>query len=62
MIIRLMTKRSATGNRRYLIIDTSKRTFTRQSDKIIFDGMEVKSTDYNAMIQKCIDAGLKQIH
>jgi len=62
MIIRIMTKRTATGNRRYLIIDTSKRTYSRESDRMIFDGMEVKTRDYNAMVQQCINAGFKQIH
>ena len=53
MILEFKTKRNTNGNRRYLGIDTGSESYTRQCRSMIMDGVEIKASDMNKLIEQC---------
>lgn len=52
MILQFKTPRNKNGNRRYLAIDTTAGTFTRNNPRFIMEGIEVKSRDFTELVKE----------
>ena len=52
MILEFMTRRNACGHRKYLIIDTGAEEYSRNTRHLIPEGVEIKTHDYNEIIEK----------
>lgn len=61
MIFRFMTKRNGNGWRRYLAIDTEKKTFCRECPRMIMDGVEVKKKDLEEIQAIAENAGFVRV-
>lgn len=62
MIFEFKTARSKTsGYRKYLCVDTSAEIFSRSCPFMIVDGIEVKTRDYNDLIEKLNRNGFKEV-
>ena len=54
MILEFKTARNKTnGSRRYLAIDTGAETYSTFCPFMVTPGIEIKYSDYKAMIEKC---------
>lgn len=53
MILEFKTSRNANGHRKYLCIDTDAMIYSTESRRMVFDGFEVKASDYKELIEKC---------
>lgn len=51
MILEFKTRRNACGHRHYLIIDTGAEEYSRNTRYMITEGVEIKKTDYNEIIE-----------
>lgn len=56
MILEFKTARNANGNRKYLYIDTDKKIYSTLCRKMIVDGIEIKSKDFNNLHGKLIES------
>ncbi len=61
MIFEFKTKRNTYGRRKYLGIDTDKKVFSRNSTRIIVEGIEIKANDYKAMLKDLADNGFDEV-
>lgn len=53
MILEFKTKRNKTnGYRKYLCIDTGTKMYSRNDRRMITEGIEIKTSDYNELIKK----------
>ena len=52
MILQFKTKRNTYGHRKYLAIDTGSETYTRHDPYIVTEGIEIKTSDYNELIEQ----------
>lgn len=57
MILRFKTARNGNGWRRYLAIDTEKKTFCLDCPRMIMDGVEVKKKDLDELLRTVENAG-----
>lgn len=58
MILEFKTARNKTnGSRHYLAIDTGAEVFSTFCPFMIVSGIEIKYSDYKAMIEKCKNLG-----
>ncbi len=53
MFIEFKTKRNTYGHRKYLGIDTEAKVYSRQSPRMITEGIEINSSDMEELIEKC---------
>ena len=56
MILEFKTARNANGHRKYLYIDTEKKIYSTECRKMIMDGIEVKTKDYNSIHKRLIES------
>lgn len=62
MIIEFKTTNKNTyGRRQYLGIDTDKNIFSRNSSRMIIEGIEIKTRDYRDLITKLKSEGLREV-
>lgn len=62
MIIEFKTTNKNTyGRRHYLGIDTDKNIFSRNSSRMIIEGIEIKTRDYRDLITKLKNEGLREV-
>lgn len=61
MILEFKTKRNTNGNRSYLGIDTGARYYSRQSPRMITEGIEIKSSDMKDLIEQCKRNEFKEV-
>lgn len=62
MIIEFKTARNKTnGYRKYLCIDTGPEIYTRNNPRMITEGVEIKTGDYNELIKKLQALNYKEV-
>lgn len=61
MVLEFITKRNTYGSRRWLRIDTEKRTFCRVCPRMIPEGVEVTRSDYEALVEECIEEQFAEV-
>ncbi len=62
MLLELKTKANKmNGARKYLAIDTEKRTYTRKCPYMVTPGAEIKSSDYKELLEKLEENGFKEV-
>lgn len=62
MLIEFKTSKNNTyGRRKYLAIDTDKKTFTKEPNKMVIDGIEIKTGDYKQLIIDLEKDGFKEV-
>lgn len=61
MILEFKTKRNAYGHRKYLGIDTGAAVYSRQSPRMITEGIEIKSSDMEELIEQCKRNEFKEV-
>lgn len=61
MLIEFKTKRNTYGHRKYLGIDTGAEVYSRQSHRMITEGIEIKSSDMKKLIDKCERNEFKEV-
>lgn len=62
MIIEFKTSNKNTyGRRKYLAIDAENKTYTTTCNSMIIDGIEIKTSDYKQLINKCKNAGYTEV-
>ena len=52
MLLEFKTARNKNGNCKYLAIDTNVKIFSRNCPHMIASGIEIKTRDYNELIEK----------
>lgn len=57
MIIRFKTKRNNNGHRKYLAIDTDSSAYCTMCPRIVAEGIEIKTADYNNILKTVISSG-----
>jgi hypothetical protein len=62
MILEFKTKRDINGNRKYLYIDTGAETFSLYNPHFITQGIEIKTADYNGLIEKLKMFGFREFN
>lgn len=62
MLIEFKTSNKNTyGNRKYLAINTDKKTYSRYCPFITMDGIEIKTKDYKELIEKIKKEGYQEV-
>lgn len=56
MIFEFKTARNQYGHRKYLYIDTKKKIYSTGCRKMIVEGIEVKTKDYNSIHKRLIES------
>ena len=52
MLLEFKTSRNRNGNCKYLAIDTNAEIFSRNCPHMVTSGIEIKTRDYNELIEK----------
>ena len=60
-VMEFKTARNTYGYRKYLAFDANKKEFTRNNPRMITEGIEIKTRDYNELVGKLVDAGFKEV-
>lgn len=50
MVFEFKTPRNTNGHRKYLYVNTDTKLFSRECPRMIVEGIEIKTRDYNALI------------
>ena len=63
MELKFMTKRNANGNRLYLMIDTTIKIYSLESNEWFFaeDAIEIKSRDRKKLIETVKELGFERV-
>lgn len=54
MILEFKTARNVNGHSKYLMIDTDKKTYSRECSRMIITGLEIKARDYKDLLNQVI--------
>lgn len=61
MKLEFKTRRNQYGHRETLIIDTIDKAFTRKPQRMIPEGIEIKTRDYKDLVKQLEKEGYKEI-
>lgn len=61
MIMQFKTARNVNGHRKYIAVDTDNRTYTRLDPRMITEGIEIKSRDYDELRKQLEKDGFREV-
>ena len=62
MILEFKTKANTNGHKKYLCISTENNTFSRFNPWIYTSGIEIKTKDYNELIERLKTTGFEEVN